>query len=125
MDCANYLDRADVDSMRLDSLPDAAQQSTHGPSSNMDMVPATPTMAPQAFTTVSEEMREHIQVSLAMLQCFYMQSCLPPVVSHLFYMRHHNLSNLARLSHIGQARLVLACEETERALRNIVVAYTG
>lgn len=68
---------ADVDSMRLESLPDAAQQSTDGLTGSVDMVPATPSTPPEAFTIVSEEMREHIQVSIVRLQCFYMQSCLP------------------------------------------------
>lgn len=62
--CGHTAHRAGVDSMRLDSLPDAAQQCTHGLPGNTDMLPATPTTASQAFTTVSEEMREHIQDSV-------------------------------------------------------------
>ena len=54
--------------MRLDSQPDAAQQSTDGLSGSMDMVPATPMPSSQTVVAVDEEMREHIQVRTPMLQ---------------------------------------------------------
>ena len=57
-----------MDSMRLDSQPDAAQQSTEGLSGSIDMVPATPTASSQIVLAVDEEMREHIQVSISLLQ---------------------------------------------------------
>ena len=60
-------DSPEANSMRLDSQPDAAQQSTDSLTGSIDMVPATPSPAPQACMIVDEEMREHIQVSLAVL----------------------------------------------------------
>ena len=62
---------AEMDSMRLDSQPDAAQQSTDGLGGSIDMVPATPTASSQTVMAVDEEMREHIQVSMSMLQKLY------------------------------------------------------
>ena len=61
-------DAAEMDSMRMNSQPDAAQQSTDGLSDSMDMVPATPTASSQNVIAVDEEMREHIQVSTPILQ---------------------------------------------------------
>ena len=75
-------DRAEMDSMRLDSQPNAAQQSTDGLSGSMDVVPATPMASSQTVMAVDEEMREHIQVCTAMLQsaictCVYQVYAMP------------------------------------------------
>lgn len=67
-------DSAEANSMHVESQPDAAQQSTDILAGSMDMVPATP--SPQACMTVDEEMREHIQVSLAVLYRVALLYCI-------------------------------------------------
>lgn len=55
---------AEADPMRANAQPEAASQSIAGLTGSVDMVPATPTAMPHdSAMPLSEEMREHIQVS--------------------------------------------------------------
>lgn len=75
-------DTAEMDSIRLNSQPNAAQHFTDKWNGSMDMVPATPTASSQTAMAVDEEMREHIQVSTSMLQISTCTCVLLPNVQH-------------------------------------------